>query len=181
MKQRPRIYYSASQSALIRDSWRKGDTLHQIAGLFDRYHSSIHRILAESGGIRPAERHRSRSALPLTERGIDLTSSVCGARSYAGRVQRKSSARPRMTARFHPLLGTHSQLGPTGVRTFGSYVLCLCGRYFSAHMITCKLVGNSRQSRASASAARIDRFGIAGSLRGMAPTDASLLALGAGL
>ena len=68
MKQRPRIYYSASQRALIWDRWRKGETLHQIARLFDRYHSSIHGIVAESGGIRPAERRRSNSALTLTER-----------------------------------------------------------------------------------------------------------------
>jgi hypothetical protein len=68
MKQRPRIYYSASQRSLIWDRWQKGQTLHQIAGLFDRYHSSIQRMLAESGGIRPSERHRSRSALTLIER-----------------------------------------------------------------------------------------------------------------
>src|SRR5512135_1018969 len=68
MKQRPRIYYSASQRALMWEHWRKGETLHQIARLFDRYHSSVHRILAQSGGIRPAERHRSNSALTLIER-----------------------------------------------------------------------------------------------------------------
>ncbi len=68
MKQRPRIYYSASQRPLIWDRWQKGETLHQIAGLFDRYHSSIQRIVAETGGIRPAERRRSRWALSLTER-----------------------------------------------------------------------------------------------------------------
>ena len=68
MKRRPRIYYSASQRALMWERWRKGDTLHQIARLFDRYHSSIQGILAESGGIRPTERHRSRSALTLIER-----------------------------------------------------------------------------------------------------------------
>jgi DNA-binding NarL/FixJ family response regulator len=68
MKQRPRIYYSASQRALIWDRWQKGETLHQIARLFDRYHSSIQRIMAETGGIRPAERRRSRWALTLTER-----------------------------------------------------------------------------------------------------------------
>ena len=72
MKQRPRIYYSASQRALIWDRWRKGETLHQIARLFDRYHSSIHGILAESGGIRPTERHRATSALTLVEREEDL-------------------------------------------------------------------------------------------------------------
>jgi IS30 family transposase len=68
MKQRPRIYYSASQRALIWERWRNGDTLHQIARLFDRYHSSIQRIVAETGGIRPTERHRARSALTLAER-----------------------------------------------------------------------------------------------------------------
>jgi len=68
MKQRPRIYYSASQRALIWERWQKGDTLHQIAGLFDRYHSSIQRIVAETGGIRPADRRRSRLALALSER-----------------------------------------------------------------------------------------------------------------
>ena len=68
MERRPRIYYSANQPALMWEHWRKGETLHQIARLFDRYHSSVHRILAESGGIRPAERHRSRSSLTLIER-----------------------------------------------------------------------------------------------------------------
>ena len=68
MNRRPRIYYSASQRAIIWERWRKGDTLHQIAGLFDRFHSSINRILAETGGIRPAEQQRSKSALTLTER-----------------------------------------------------------------------------------------------------------------
>ncbi|CAB3801755.1 hypothetical protein LMG28138_05059 [Pararobbsia alpina] len=38
MKQRPRIYYSESQKALMWERWRKGDTLHQIAQLFDRNH-----------------------------------------------------------------------------------------------------------------------------------------------
>jgi len=68
MERRPRIHYSASQRALIWDRWQKGETLHQIAKLFDRYHSSIQRIVSESGGIRPPERHRARSALSLTER-----------------------------------------------------------------------------------------------------------------
>ena len=68
MKQRPRIYYSATQRTLIWDRWQKGETLHQIAGLFDRYHSSIQRIVAETGGIRPAERRRSKLALTLSER-----------------------------------------------------------------------------------------------------------------
>jgi len=54
MKRRPRIYYSASQRALIWERWRKGETLHQIAGLFDRYHSSIQRIVADPAGYVPS-------------------------------------------------------------------------------------------------------------------------------
>lgn len=68
MKQRPRIYYTETQKALMWERWRKGESLQQIAQLFDRNHSSIQRILAESGGIRPAQRRRSRLALTLAER-----------------------------------------------------------------------------------------------------------------
>jgi IS30 family transposase len=68
MKRRPRIYYSESQKALMWDRWQKGDSLHQIAQLFDRNHPSIQRILAQAGGIRPAPRKRSRLALSLVER-----------------------------------------------------------------------------------------------------------------
>jgi len=50
------------------ERWRKGDTLHQIAQLFDRHHPSIRGVLAASGGIRPRERNRSNSALTLSER-----------------------------------------------------------------------------------------------------------------
>jgi len=78
---RPRICYSASQRALIWERWRKGETLHQIAGLFDRYHSSIQRIVAESGGIRPAERRRSKVALSLNERE-EISRGVVAGKSF---------------------------------------------------------------------------------------------------
>ena len=68
MKQRPRIYYTESQRALMWERWQKGESLQHIAQLFDRNHSSIQRILAETGGIRPAPRRRSRLALSLPER-----------------------------------------------------------------------------------------------------------------
>ncbi|ABR91382.1 transposase, IS30 family [Janthinobacterium sp. Marseille] len=50
------------------DRWKKGESLQQIAQLFDRNHSSVQRILAESGGIRPLPRIRSSTALTLAER-----------------------------------------------------------------------------------------------------------------
>jgi IS30 family transposase len=65
---RPRIHYTESQKALMWERWQKGESLQQIAQLFDRNHSSIQRILAATGGIRPAPRRRSRWALTLAER-----------------------------------------------------------------------------------------------------------------
>jgi IS30 family transposase len=80
MKRRPRIYYSAEQKAVIWERWRNGETLHQIAASFDRCHSSIQRIVAASGGIRPSERRRARSALTLTERE-EISRGVAGGSS----------------------------------------------------------------------------------------------------
>ena len=41
MQRRPRICYTENQRALMWERWRKGDSLHQIAQLFDRHHPSI--------------------------------------------------------------------------------------------------------------------------------------------
>lgn len=50
------------------ERWQRGESLHKIARLFDRHHSSVRRILAETGGIRPATRHRADGVLTLAER-----------------------------------------------------------------------------------------------------------------
>ena len=68
MSHRPKIFYNESQIALMWDRWQRGESLHQIARLFDRNHSSVRRILAETGGIRPAVRQRADRALTLAER-----------------------------------------------------------------------------------------------------------------
>lgn len=68
MKRKPRIYYSESQKALMWERWRKGESLQQIAQLFDRNHGSVHGILVQTGGIRPPQRCRSPIALSLAER-----------------------------------------------------------------------------------------------------------------
>jgi IS30 family transposase len=80
MKQRPRIYYSEVQKGMMWDRWQRGESLHDIARLFARGHSSIHRILSESGGIRPAQRVRSRWALSLSERE-EISRGVVASRS----------------------------------------------------------------------------------------------------
>jgi IS30 family transposase len=93
MKQRPRIYYTDTQKALMWERWRAGDSLQSIAQLFDRNHSSIQRVLAETGGIRPAQRHRSRLALSNAEREEILRSLVAGhsIRYIAGALGRAPS------------------------------------------------------------------------------------------
>jgi IS30 family transposase len=68
MKYRTRINYSESQKALMWERWQKGDSLQQIAQLFDRNHSTVQGILSRTGGIRPVPRRRSRLALTLAER-----------------------------------------------------------------------------------------------------------------
>ena len=93
MKQRPRIYYTESQKALMWERWRKGESLQQIAQLFDRNHSSIQPILAVTGGIRPAPRCRSRWALTLAEREAISRAVVAGhsIRAIAAQLARAPS------------------------------------------------------------------------------------------
>ena len=101
MKQRPRIYYSETQKALMWDRWQKGDSLQQIAQLFGRNHSSVSGILSKSGGIRPAPRQRSRLALSLSEREEISRSIAIGhsIRSIAKSLGRAPSTVSREIAR----------------------------------------------------------------------------------
>ncbi len=57
MKQRPRIYYTESQKALMWERWRNGESLQQLAPLFVIKNYSIQRILAETGGRTFASSH----------------------------------------------------------------------------------------------------------------------------
>lgn len=93
MKQRRRIYYTESQKALMWERWRKGESLQQIAQLFDRGHSSIQGVLAATGGIQPTPRCRSRLALSVAEREEISRGLVagCSVRSIATHLERAPS------------------------------------------------------------------------------------------
>ncbi|WP_441530180.1 helix-turn-helix domain-containing protein [Comamonas testosteroni] len=93
MKQRPRIYYTEAQKALMWDRWKAGDTLHEIGKLFDRPHTSIHTILSATGGIQLRARRRSDLALPLAEREEISRSLTAGdsIRCVARRLKRAAS------------------------------------------------------------------------------------------
>ena len=101
MKYRTRILYTDNQKSQMWDRWQRGESLHQIARLFDRHHSSVREILAASGGIRPPLRHRSARTLTLAEREVISRSLVAGysIRAIATSLQRAPSTISREIAR----------------------------------------------------------------------------------
>jgi IS30 family transposase len=68
MKYRQRTFYTETQKSEMWDRWQRGESLSSIGRRFNRASSSIYPLLARTGGIRPAERVRSRLALSLIER-----------------------------------------------------------------------------------------------------------------
>lgn len=50
MKRRTRINYTPEQKAIIWDRYKQGDSLHDIARMFDRYHSSVMPTIHQTGG-----------------------------------------------------------------------------------------------------------------------------------
>ena len=101
MKQRPKIYYTETDKSLMWDRWQKGESLHSIARLFDRHHSSIQRVFSRTGGIRPAQRRRSLRALTLSERE-DISRGVFAGqslRSIAAMLGRSPSTVSREVSR----------------------------------------------------------------------------------
>lgn len=101
MKYRTRTFYSETQKALMWERWREGESLHAIAQMFDRKHTSVRNILARAGGIRPPARRRSARALALSEReeisrGVTAGQSV---RSIARLLRRAASTVSREIGR----------------------------------------------------------------------------------
>ena len=90
MAYRQRIYFTEAQKSEIWDRWRRGESMSSIGRVFDRESSSIYPLLLRNGGIRPAERRRSRLALSLVDReeisrGLEGGASL---RSIARRLSR---------------------------------------------------------------------------------------------
>ncbi len=95
MKRRKRIIYTAAQRALMWDRYQQGEFLADIARLFDRFHSSIERHIAATGGIRPAERKRPDHCLSLEEReeisrGLEASKSYHSIRCVNFQIHRLS-------------------------------------------------------------------------------------------
>jgi IS30 family transposase len=60
--------FTAAEKTELWDRWQRGESLKAIGRAFSKPSSSIYFQLAPHGGIRPAQRHRSRLALTLSER-----------------------------------------------------------------------------------------------------------------
>jgi len=67
-KRSKNICYTPEIQKGIWDKYKRGDSLWSIARSLDTTSSSIYGLLSRTGGIRPAERTRSRLALTLSER-----------------------------------------------------------------------------------------------------------------
>ena len=84
---------TSEQKTELWDRWQRGESLTAIGRAFGRPSSSIYCLVSPHGGIRPAERRRSRLALTLLEReeisrGIVARRSI---RSIAGMLGRAPS------------------------------------------------------------------------------------------
>jgi len=101
MTRRKRTRYTAEQVALMWDRYQQGDSLADIARLFGRYHSSIERHIAATGGIRPPERKRPDRCLSLEEREEISRCLVANEsiRSIATRLSRSPSTISREISR----------------------------------------------------------------------------------
>src|SRR5258708_38224408 len=68
----PRFHrgFTAAEKTELWDRWKRGESLKAIGRAFGKPSSSIYFLVAPHGGIRPAQRRRSRLALTLPEREV---------------------------------------------------------------------------------------------------------------
>src|SRR6201989_1643315 len=90
--------FTAAEKTELWDRWKRGESLKAIGRAFGKQSSSIYFLVAPHGGIRPAERRRSRLALTLAEREV-ISRGVAAhrsARSIAKLLGRSSSTVSRV-------------------------------------------------------------------------------------
>ena len=97
MKYRTRTFYTDRQKSEMWDRWQRGESLSSIGRRFDRASSSIFPHLAVTGGIRPAERTRSRRVLSLSERE-EISRGLAAERSFRA-IARSVSRSPSTISR----------------------------------------------------------------------------------
>jgi len=134
MKRRTRIYYTDKQKAFMWERWKQGDSMHDIAALFNRHHSTVQGMFSRTGGIRPPIRKRSPLALTLAEREKNSRglASQLSIRSIAMQLTRSPSTISREIKRNG---GTRSYRASNADKMAWERAL---------RPKTCKLVGNRK-------------------------------------
>lgn len=67
-KKYERLGFTAAQRRELWERWARGESLTDVARALGKHTSSVHTHLAQTGGIRPPNRRRSRLALTMSER-----------------------------------------------------------------------------------------------------------------
>ena len=101
MVHRTRLKYTDEMRSYIWDRYQNGDAVTAIGRAFDRPSSSIHKMLARTGGIRPAERKRASTSLSIGEREEISRGLVVGLtiRAIAAQLNRSPSTVSREVGR----------------------------------------------------------------------------------
>ena len=144
MKYRQRTFYTDKQKSEMWDRWQRGESLSSIGRRFNRASSSIFPLLARTGGIRPAARTRSRTALSLIEReeisrGLIANLSL---RSIARSLKRSASTISREVRRNGGAKQYRASLSDTAAwdRAHRPKLCKLAGNDYLCRAISAKLI-----------------------------------------
>ena len=97
MARRSRRGFTAAQRVELWDRWQRGESLNAIGRAFGKPSSSIFNQVSPHGGIRPAQRRRSRLALTLCER--ETISRGIAAKQSARAIARQLGRAPSTVSR----------------------------------------------------------------------------------
>ena len=92
--------FTAAERTELWDRWKRGESLKAIGRAFGKPSSSIYFLVAPHGGIRPAQRRRSRLALTLAER--EVISRGVTAHHSARSIAKLLGRSPSTVSREHP-------------------------------------------------------------------------------
>src|SRR3954462_11832207 len=138
--------FTAAEKTELWDRWKRGESLKAIGRAFGKQSSSIYFLVAPHGGIRPAERRRSRLALTLAER--EMISRGVTARRSARSIAKLLGRSPSTVSREMNRNG--------GCERYRATVADEKAWARSRRQKCCKLAINSRLRQAVARKLRLD-------------------------
>src|SRR6266851_9816701 len=146
MGQRFHRGFTAAEKTELWDRWKRGESLKAIGRAFGKPSSSIYFLVAPHGGIRPAERRRSRLALTLAER--EVISRGITARQSARSVAKLLGRSPSTVSREMSRNGGYNRYRAT-LADENAWARARRPKY-------CKLATNPRLRQAVAGKLRLD-------------------------